>query len=57
MRSLLGELDQMSRPFGEERLAMQSELSRTVGELGPALPGRAVARRGIDQEDDGISQW
>jgi hypothetical protein len=56
MRSLLGELDQMSRPFGEERLAMQSELSRTVGELGPALPGRAVARRRIDEEDRWISQ-
>jgi hypothetical protein len=46
----------MSGPFREKRLAVQAELRGAVRELGPALPRRAVARRGIDQEDGRISQ-
>ena len=50
-RRALGELDQMARPLGEERLAGEAELRGAVRELRPALPGDAVVGRRVDEED------
>ena len=47
----LRQLDQVPGPLGEERLALEPEVRRPVGELGPALPGDAVVRRRVDEED------
>jgi len=55
-RGTLRELDQVPRSLREERLALDAELVRAMHELGPALPGRAVARRRIDEEDDRTTQ-
>jgi hypothetical protein len=52
----LGQLDQVAGPVGEERLALEPELGGAMRELGPALAGRAVARRGIDEEDGRSAQ-
>ena len=51
VRRLARELDQVAGPLGEQRVALQPERGRPVGELGPAPPGRAVLGRGVDQED------
>src|SRR5207247_2333989 len=50
---LPGELDQVSGPLREQRLAAETEQLGAAGELGPALTGRAVRRRRVDQEDGG----
>jgi hypothetical protein len=50
-RGALGQLDQVPRALGEERLAGEPELCGAVRELRPALAGGAVVRRRVDEED------
>jgi hypothetical protein len=50
-RRLRGELDQVRRPLGENRLARESEAGGASLELGPAPARGAVVRRRIDEED------
>jgi hypothetical protein len=50
-RRLASELGQVSRPLGEERVAVQAERGRLVGELRPASSRRAVLGRRVDEED------
>jgi hypothetical protein len=50
------ELDQVAGPVGEERLALEPELGGPMRELRPALARRAVARRGIDEENGWSAQ-
>jgi hypothetical protein len=46
----------VARPLGEERIALQAEGRRAVGELGPAPAGRAVLGRRVDEEDDALNR-
>ena len=45
------ELGQVTRPFREERVALEPEGRGPVGELGPAPARGAVAGRRVDEED------
>jgi hypothetical protein len=45
------ELDQVSRPLGIERLAVEPEAGGPVRERRPALPGLPVVGGRVDEED------
>jgi hypothetical protein len=45
-----GELREVLRAFGEERVAYQAAVGREAGDLRPAPSGRAAVRGGIDEE-------
>jgi hypothetical protein len=49
--SLPGKVDEVARPLGEEGVAAQAAFGREPCDLGPALPGRAVVGRRVDEED------
>jgi hypothetical protein len=40
----------MTRALGDERIAAQAALGREARDLGPALSGRAVVGRRVDEE-------
>ena len=45
-------LPEMPRELRQHLLAVEAELGRPLPQLRPALTGRAVARRRIDEEED-----
>ncbi|HZC30808.1 MAG TPA: hypothetical protein VE261_04760, partial [Gaiellaceae bacterium] len=49
---LAGSLGEVPRELGQHLLAAQAELGRTAPQLRPALAGRAVPRRRVDEEED-----
>ena len=49
-RSLTGEVDEVPGPLGDEGIAAQAALGREPRDLRPALPGRAVVGRRVDEE-------
>jgi hypothetical protein len=46
------ELAELSGSLREQGVSTQTQRGRAVRELGPVTAGRAVLRRGVDQEDD-----
>ena len=49
-RSLCGKVDEVPGPLGDEGIAAQAALGREMRDLRPALPGRAVVGRRVDEE-------
>jgi len=50
-RCLAREVDEVAGPLGKECVADQAVLGCKVGDLGPALAGRAVVGGRVDEED------
>ena len=51
LHGLPGELSEMTAPLAEERVPLEPDAGRHVGDLRPAAPGRAVRRCRIHEED------
>ena len=53
-RGLARELGEVTLPLAQERVALEAGRRCAPCQLGPAPPGRAVRRRGVDEEDDAV---
>jgi hypothetical protein len=55
-RRVARKLRQVAGPFRQQLVAVEAELLRPVVELRPALRGRAVRARRVDEEDGLVAQ-
>jgi hypothetical protein len=56
-RSLPREPRELALLLGQVRISLEPSLRRLSRDLGPALPGRAVVGRRVDEEDGFANRW